>query len=230
MFIKDIFFPKFCLNCKKPGGYICLKCQKKLLYINFQKCFYCQKISLYNLTHYNCLKNFYIDQVGSVFYYNDFLKKIIKNIKYRFVKEALDELLKLINPLNISFLEFYKKISSDIFIQPIPLHKNKLKERGFNQACSISLYLNRLLNFPIIDFLERVKETKNQAQIEKRQERYLNTKGAFRLKKQIDNNLLKNKRIILVDDVITTGYTVNEAAKVLKKSGVLKVYCFTLAQ
>ncbi|MCS6956519.1 MAG: ComF family protein [Patescibacteria group bacterium] len=230
MFIKDFLFPKFCLDCKKPGGYICLKCQKKLLYIKKEKCFYCQKPSLYNLTHQNCLKKFYIDQVGSVFYYNDFLKKIIKNIKYRFVKEALDELLKLINPLNIRFLELYKKISDNIFIQPIPLHKNKLKERGFNQAYFIALYLNKLFNFPIIDFLERVKETKNQAEIKEKKQRYLNIKGAFRIKKDINEKDLKNKRIILVDDVITTGHTANEASKVLKKSGVLKVYCFTLAQ
>ncbi len=229
-FLKDLFFPKFCLGCGKPGIYICLNCQKKLEYIKTQKCFYCKKSSLYNLTHQICLKKLSIDQVGSIFYYNDFFKKIIKNVKYRFAKEIFKELFKIINVDNIRFLELYKNLENDVFIQPIPLHKNKFKDRGFNQAFIISQYLNQLLNFPVIDILERVKETKNQAEIKDRKKRYQNVRGAFKIKKDVDLNLIKNKRIILVDDVITTGFTVNEAAKILKKAGAIKVYCFTLAQ
>lgn len=230
MFLKDILFPKFCFGCNFPGVYICKNCQKNLQYIKIQKCFYCKKPSIYSLTHENCLKKFNIDQINSVFYYNDFLKKIIKNIKYRFVKEAFAELTKIINPSKILSLEFYKNINEELFIQPIPLHKNKLKQRGFNQAYLIALYLKSFFNFSIVDFLERVKETKNQAEIKEKKERYLNIKGAFKLKKDIDKNLLKNKRIILIDDVATTGYTLLEASKTLKKYGAFKVYGFTLAQ
>ncbi len=230
MFLKDLLFPKFCFGCNLPGVYICKKCEKKLEYIKTQKCFYCKKPSIYNLTHQNCLKKFNIDQVGSIFYYNDFLKKIIKNIKYQSVKEAFNELTKIINLQKISFWELYKNINEKMLIQPIPLHKNKLKERGFNQAYLIVLYLKNFLNFPIVDFLERIKETKNQAEIKNKKQRYLNVKKAFKLKKEVDKNLIKNKRIILIDDVITTGHTANEAAKILKKAGAFKIYCFTLAQ
>lgn len=230
MFLKDILFPKFCFGCGLPGMYICKNCEGSFEYIKTQRCFYCKKPSIYNLTHQNCLKKFNIDQVGSVFYYNDFLKKIIKNIKYRYVKEAFDELIKVIDPNKILFLELYKNISEEILIQPIPLHENKLKKRGFNQSYLIALYLQKFLNFPIVDFLERKKETKNQAEIKSRKERFLNVKGAFQIKKGIDKKILKNKRIILVDDVITTGYTLLEASKTLKKYGVFKIYVFTLAQ
>lgn len=230
MFLKDLLFPKFCFGCNIPGVYICKNCEKKLEYVKTQKCFYCKKPSIYNLTHENCLKKFNIDQISSIFYYNDFLKKIIKNIKYRFVKEAFNELIKIINPQKILFLELYKNINEKLLIQPIPLHKNKLKQRGFNQAYLIALYLKNLLDFPIVDFLERVKETKNQAEIKEKKQRYLNIKGAFKIKKDLDKNLLNNKRIILVDDVSTTGYTLLEASKTLKKHGVFKVYAFTLAQ
>ncbi|GAB4218641.1 MAG: ComF family protein [Candidatus Microgenomates bacterium] len=229
-FLKDILFPKFCLGCSRPGVYICHHCQKKLLYIKTQKCFYCKKTSLYNLTHINCLKKLYIDQVGSIFYYNDFLKKIIKNIKYRYAKEILKELFKIIKVENIGFLELYKNIKDEIFIQPIPLHKSRFNERGFNQAQIITDYLSGFIDYPAVDYLERVKQTKNQAEIKDKYKRFQNVRGAFRLRKNIDLGLIKNKRVILVDDVITTGHTVNEAAKIFKKAGVLKVYCFTLAQ
>ncbi len=226
----DLLFPKFCLGCHRPGGYICLQCQNKLIYLKSQKCFVCKKPSLYNLTHQNCLKKLSIDQVGSIFYYNDFFKKIIKNIKYRYAKEILFELTKIINPLQINFLELYKNLSGKIFIQPIPLHQEKLNERGFNQAYLIANYLKDLTHFTIVDLLIRVKKTKNQAEIKDKKQRYINIKNAFKLKKDIDTNFIYGSRIILVDDVVTSGYTAAEASKTLKKAGVQKVYLFTLAQ
>jgi len=229
-FLKDLFFPKFCLQCYRPGSYLCQNCQKQLIYLRNQRCFYCKKPSPYSLTHQKCLKSFYIDQVGSIFIYNNLLKKIIKNIKYRFATEVFKELTLIIDPKKINTLSFYKNLSGNITIQPIPLHKNKYKKRGFNQAYLISLYLQKFLNFPIVDYLERVKETKNQAEIKEKKQRYQNLKGAFKIRQNLKQEELKNLKIILVDDIITTGYTANEAAKTLKKAGCEKVYLFSLAQ
>ncbi|MGB9883692.1 MAG: ComF family protein, partial [Microgenomates group bacterium] len=94
----------------------------------------------------------------------------------------------------------------------------------------IANYLKDLTHFPIVDLLTRVKKTKNQAEIKEKKQRYLNIKGAFKIKKDVNINFISGSRIILVDDVVTTGYTASEAAKILKKAGAQKVYLFSLAQ
>ncbi|MCS7093498.1 MAG: phosphoribosyltransferase family protein [Patescibacteria group bacterium] len=145
------------------------------------------------------------------------------------MKEALTELLKLINPLELWFLDFFRKTRDQLVVQPIPLHPNKLKKQGFNQAQIIGNYFAQLLALPVIDVLERVKETKLQAEIKDRRQQYLNLRGAFAVRRK-SQTFLKEKQVILVDDIITTGHTVNEAAKILRKEGIQRVYCLTLAQ
>lgn len=230
MSIIDLFFPKFCLNCYLPGAYICPRCQKDLKEPRFTSCFFCQKRSLYGLTHQNCLKKLNIDGVGFLFYYNNFLKKIIKNTKYRLATEVLEELTKIIKPETFNHLEFYKKLSSKTYFQPIPLSPKKFRERGFNQALLITKFFQNYFNYSIADFLIRVKETKPQAELKTKRERFNNLKGAFKINPNCQQDLILKSRIILIDDVITTGSTVKEAAKTLKKAGADKVYVLALAK
>lgn len=230
MFIIDLFFPKFCLNCYLPGAYICPRCQKDLKEPKFTSCFFCQKRSLYGLTHQNCLKKLHINGVSFLFYYNNLLKKIIKNTKYRLATEVLRELTRIIKPETFNHLEFYKKLSEKTYLQPIPLSPKKFRERGFNQAFLITKFFQKYLNFPITDFLVRIKETKSQAELKTKKERYNNLKGAFKINPNCQQDLILKSRIILIDDVITTGSTVKEAAKTLKKAGADKVYVLGLAK
>lgn len=108
MFLADIFFPKFCLGCGYLGDYICLKCKKKLNYIEKQNCLYCKRQSLYGLTHSICARRNGIDGVITLFQYNDFLKIIIKNVKYRLAKSVLNDFLNQIKPYILTNLLFYK--------------------------------------------------------------------------------------------------------------------------
>ena len=100
-------------------------------------------------------------------------------------------------------------------VSPIPLHFSKMKERGFDQAFLIARQVARILKLPLEGGLLR------------RAERALNIKGAFEVNRP---ELVAGKNILLVDDVFTTGATVNEAAKILKKEGAGKVYVFTLGR
>lgn len=225
----DLIFPKLCLGCNLPGAYLCPRCQKKLNRLDRDRCFYCNKSSLYGLTHPLCLKKFNIDGVVSFYFYNNLLKKILKNIKYRLAKDIGRDFFKTVNFKDYNILAFYNKLSPPIFFQPIPLTKRKLRERGFNQALFVTNFIKKYVDLPIGNFLIKIKETKSQAELKTKMERYQNLRGAFKINHPITADL-KNTRVVLVDDVITSGSTIKEAAAVLKKAGCIKVYALTLAR
>lgn len=231
MFIIDLLFPKFCLGCGYIGVYICPSCQDKLKSVITDNCLYCKKSSPFGLTHPYCTNRFNADGILSLYYYNPVLKKIIKNIKYRLSIEVWKEFYKIIEPETIMKLDFYKKLFSDFVIQPIPLTKSKYNQRGFNQAYLIGNFFQKILRFPMVDLLIRKNETPPQAQIKNKKNRSQNIKGAFEINnksKDVINHVFTN--VILVDDVVTSGSTVKEAAKVLKAAGAKKVFILTLAK
>lgn len=225
MFLADLLFPKFCLGCGFLGCYICSRCQKKLSYLNFDRCLYCDKKSLFGFTHVACFRKNGVDGTISIFAYNDFLKKIIKSIKYDRVKELWDELSLIIPPDQLLKLGLYKKLNDRFFIQPIPLHPKKITARGFNQAKIMTEYFQKYLSFTIGDYLLRIKETKPQSYLKKDKDRLINLRGAFATKANV-----AGKNIILVDDLQTSGATIKEAARTLKKRGANKVFALTLAK
>ena len=226
MFLKDLLFPKFCLGCGFLGAYICLNCQKKLNYIKSDFCLYCGKSSLYGFTHPGCRRDFGLDGFMSIFYYNNLLKKIIKSIKYRLAVEVWRELCLVIDPDKLEKIGFYKNSQRKFFLQPVPLHPGRLAARGFNQAKIITQFFNQFLQFPINDDLIRKKDTFSQAQLKSNQERYKNVRGAF----AVASPAAADKNFILIDDVITTGATLKQAAGTLKRAGAGRVYAMTLAK
>lgn len=224
-FLKDLLFPKTCAGCGAIGSFVCLRCQKKLLILEKQRCFYCKSPSLYGFTHPGCKRRFGVDGVISVYVYNPFLKKLLKTAKYRLAREALDELLNL-STIPVGLLLYsvgspFKKFPA----QPVPLHSLRLRARGFNQGAVICRFLKTLgTSIEICDILKRYRNTPPQAQMKTRAKRYLNTVAAFRIKKtKIPEELL------LVDDVITSGSTIRAATETLKRAGVKKVIAFSLA-
>lgn len=224
MFLIDLFFPKFCLGCGYIGVYLCSSCLEKLKPVEQDVCFYCKKASLFGLTHINCGNKLNVDGMVAIYHYSPILKKIIKNIKYRLARQVWEDFYKAIAPEFIDKLGFYKTLSHDFVIQPVPLSKIKYNERGFNQAKYISIFFQRFLHFPIIDLLIRKKETSAQAQIKSKKTRYLNTRGVFTALQCAYSN------VMLIDDVVTSGSTVREAVRILKKAGAKKVYVLVLAK
>ena len=111
-------------------------------------------------------------------------------------------------------------------IVPVPIHKKKLEARGFNQSQIIALELGERLCKTVMGCLERMVETKEQYNLDRNQ-RFLNIRGAFSVK--LSYNIGKYKNILLVDDIYTTGSTVNECSKLLKDAGAAKVYVITAA-
>lgn len=155
------------------------------------------------------------------------MQKIIKQIKYRFATDVFNEFCQIIQPKIYKKLLFYKQLSKDGLLQPIPLYRTKLKSRGFNQAFLIGGFFNTILQLPVIDYFERAKNTKAQAELKEKKYRFRNTRGAF---EQITGTNIKEKTIVVVDDVVTTGFTLLELTKTVKRGGAAKVLAITLAR
>ena len=126
-----------------------------------------------------------------------------------------------------SFLEEkIKKYKDEYYLTYIPIDKKRLKERGFNQCEYIAKELSINIGIKTINTLKKIRETKVQKTL-KREERIENLKDAFEI---IDEKKVKGKKFILLDDVITTGATLKEGVKVLKKHGAIEIKILTLAK
>ena len=204
-----------CKNCFKKLNFIldgCNKCGKPRVNRNLEReglieCNYC----------YN--KTFYFDKVISCIEYDDTSKKLILDFKYkrktylcRYIAYLMKEKF-LLEGIKIDYILF------------VPLHKKRLKERGFNQAEKIANRLGELLDIPVLDCISRVKNTKKLYKLNKKG-REKELKNGFKVKENI--NLIKNKNVILIDDIFTTGSTANEISKVLKINAVNSICIFTL--
>jgi ComF family protein len=226
----DLLFPPVCLSCNKFGQFFCSDCQTKAEILDETICPFCLQKTLNGVKHPKCKG--YIDGLISVFKYKKEVQKIIKEIKYRYYKAGVGKLVDFFLK-NLRNSEFDKFLASKPILVPIPLHSKKMSARGFNQAQLIAQILAKSWQLPISNkFLVRAKNTQVQAELKKAQ-RQQNMKNAFIPSREIlkiGSKSLQNKNILLVDDVWTTGSTMQEAAKVLKKLAAKKIWGVTVAR
>lgn len=233
MGILDLFFPKYCVNCKKLGAYACDACFATLSFDTYGKCLVCGRASFNSFTHPVCRKRFEIDGAFCSIAYKGVAKKLLYVFKYKpYVSDLqtfLGELIYESLIQNEFFASAMKQLNNQtILLVPIPLHKNRFYQRGYNHAFLLAKELAAKFGYPCEDILIRVKETKSQYGL-KQKEREENMKGAFAIKKGSEQKV-SDSFIFLVDDILTTGSTLREAAKVLKRFGAKKVWGLALAQ
>jgi competence protein ComFC len=216
--ILNLLYPKFCVNCHRFGSYLCADCQDRIEFLQLQYCPGCKFVSKRGLIHKWCRAKSRLDGTQSLTHYKGPIRKLIHFVKYKhsysLVADVLPQFLK-----NVS-LEF----DPDMVIVPIPLSKERLQLRGFNQSEVIATVLAKTFGEKVsLNVLTRVKNTTTQTSLT-RADRILNLKDAFSARETV-----KGKSFLLVDDVWTTGSTLNEAAKELKRKGAKRVYAFTVA-
>ncbi len=235
-FFLDFLFSPTCLLCQKQGAFICSTCQKDLAPLKRQICPYCAKPSLTGEVHKNCRRGYFLDGLVSTFSYHSPFREIIAKIKFEpYLFSALGELT--MNALicldgDDRFLSFKKFIDKeDPVVIPIPLHKSKFRQRGFNQAQIIGKKITDYYNLALEEkLLLREKPTRPQFDLAEK-ERRQNIKEAFLIsKRRFDNCSVQLPSVLLVDDIWTTGATMKEATRVLKKVGIPKVWGLTLAR
>ena len=169
-----------------------------------------------------CCNNLINKIIVAVEYKDPIIRKIIKNFKYKYIKELKIPLSKFL----IASLENIEK-PIDYIIIPIPLHKKRQRQRGFNQSELLAQEISKHFNIPIYNVLKRNINTQAQANIKDTEKRKENIKDAFEIQ---NKELIKNKNIILIDDVATTGATLLEASKILKQNQANKIYGLVVAK
>lgn len=214
--ILEIIFPLKCISCGEKGTDLCLKCISDSPPVEHESAKWI--FSLFDYRHPP-------------------IKKAIKLMKYAGKKRiayVLAEVMygKILEEL--ADLRLMENFREPILI-PIPLSRNRIRERGYNQT---KLMVEKLIeldgkykNFEgELEILIKIKNTKNQAHIKNKKERLNNLVDSFSIKNSLKNiQKIKDRNIILIDDVVTTGATLTEAKKILKQNGAKKVIAFTVA-
>jgi ComF family protein len=237
--LADIIYPPRCAVCSRflwkgplvretGSPFFCPDCMADFHYVASPLCTICGQPFSSEVTEdhlcEDCLRNrpFY-EAAWAPYRYEGAILDGICRLKYgskSFLADAF-------GPHLARFAEKRLDGSGPVLIMPVPLHPKRLRERGFNQSLLLARHVAGRLHGDL-DFLSlvRVRYTRPQASLAKR-ERQGNVRGAFELKNQ---GAVKGKTILLVDDVVTTGNTLNECARMLKKGGAEKVFGLSLAR
>ncbi len=247
-FLLDLFFPKFCLGCNKEGVYLCDDCKSTLDISEFQYCL-CDKhpfrLSPEQKKHGKCsrcqdkkLSGLYFalpykDPSASSGREKSLTKKLIYQFKY---EPYTKDLAKTLAGILIEHFIISGKNTEDIWensvLIPVPLHNKKLRERGYNQSEELAKELSKITKTPVLsDILIKIKPTKPQMELSG-EERRSNLQCAFAIKNCSRSGLeqFSGKKVFLVDDVYTTGATMEECALVLRNSGAKSVWGIALAR
>jgi ComF family protein len=213
--VLDIFFPPLCLGCRQ---YLNDAEKPNLL---CEKCF--TNIDIYAVP-FRISPDFTLSAAGS--YDNEALRALIHYFKYKgflAAKKPLSEIM-------IKHLELARTVPDDALVIPIPLHRKRLRKRGFNQSALIAMDIARHFNIVLrTDLLERVRNTTPQMEIKDYDKRRKNVRKSFEVPAEMAG-ALTGKTILLIDDVYTSGATIQEAARALRRAGAAKVIGVVLAK
>jgi len=198
--VLGVLFPRICFGCNKEGKYICEDC-KIFLGEASLICPVCEKSSFTGQRHMHCSTRYGLDGLVGVWEYEGITKEALFKIKYWSNFDAISEFME-------NAFEAMKKE----------------KRKGFNQAKVIVKAINKIMEKETTSLLMKNRDTLSQTHLNK-EERIKNVKDCFSI---LPNLSLMPRNLVLVDDVWTTGATMKECCKVLKKAGVQNIWGFTL--
>lgn len=230
--LTELIFPYQCLICQKylDKGFVCQKCLKSLPIKKQDECVGCERPTPLGQTCTFCREKNQLDQLftaGDL--KNVDLAALIKAFKYRFLPSLAEPLAEFTaRHLNhLAQRDGFSFVKDNPLLVPVPLATRRKNWRGFNQAELLTQAIARHYRLEISDCLLRVKNNTPQAKIDNKAERLSNTHGLFAVKKP---ELVKGRKIFLIDDVCTTGATLNECARVLKNAGASEVSALVIAR
>ena len=225
--LKDIFYPVnlTCSVCKREsfsGESVCDGCKSIMPYNNKSVCGHCGRATPYAIEYCDYCKDkqTFLDIARSVYEYEYPLNVLVRRLKYSGERFLAKEFAKEMLPL------YFKAIGYADAILFVPMSSGRKRERGYNQSEELAKALAKLVELPLLsDVLVKTKETDSQVGLE-RKERLRNVKGSISVKNRVQ---IKGKRILVVDDVMTTGATLEVIAEKLKDAGASEVVAITVA-
>lgn len=219
-------YPKVCPLCEEPVvlelNDTCLECGKKLVYIGENFCMKCGKEMTGDGQYcYDCSRVIHAyEQAVAVFAYSEIVKQAIYRYKYKGKREYAKWFARQAYERTADRVCIWQP---DVII-PVPLHKTKMRQRGYNQAELLAQEFGRFIGIKVdTTFLLRGRATEPMKTLNG-EDRIKNVEKAF----NISSNNVKYKKVLLVDDIYTTGATMDACAKVLKEHGVKEIYCLSL--
>ncbi len=207
-FLLDLLFPLRCLDCQREDFWLCPDCLKKLPINPSYERF--ERILVFSVSDYEKI----------------IIKKTIKTCKFSAISELTEALGKLLIRGILEFPEIKDLLENEreLLIIPIPLSPQRERERGFNQSLIIAKKISEYFGIPLLDNLKKSERPpQSELPAKKRAE---NIRGSF----SWEGGALNGQKIILIDDVVTTGATLAEAAEVLKKAGAKRVIGLAVAR
>lgn len=228
MSVLDLLYPRHCPLCGQVRpfgeGTACEECMKQAEWVREPVCMKCGKPILYEEAEYcqDCVRlpKSYV-RGFPVFVYRTSVQEAVAALKYQNQRVYADFFA---DCMAARYGETLAGLGIDGLV-PVPVHKNRRRRRGYNQAEVLARCLGRRINRPVYpDFLRRIRDTEPQKELNDRQ-RLENIKSAFK----IGENRIKLEQVLLVDDIYTTGATVEACTRVLLAAGVKKVYYTSVA-
>ncbi len=220
--VTGILFPQYCIGCGREGDVLCLSCMEKLDRLMPPFCLRCGLPLTGSPACRDCAGlELAVDGIRSPLVFQKLTRKAVHQLKYQNIRIMAAPLAKILH----SYLA-ENPIMADILV-PVPLHPQRLRERGYNQSLLLAQHLGRLSGIPVRnDVIKRRVNTAPQARTGSSAERHRNMRGAF----AGAYGKLKDKRVLLIDDVSTSGATLDACAAAIKQAGAKTVWGLTVAR
>jgi ComF family protein len=218
----DLLFPQWCVGCGKEGEFICYSCRRSLPRIKPPLCPRCGKPQPSGILCPSCVGwQARIDGIRSPFRFDGVIRQAIYQLKYGNVRALAKPLAKLLN----DYLST-NPVPGEVLV-PVSLHQKRLRERGYNQSSLLAQELGKLTNLPVVDnCLTRQRHALPQARTSAIGERWSNVADAFTCR----DHRLQGKQVLLIDDVSTSGATLDACAAAVKAAGATSVWGLVLAR
>ena len=220
--VTDFFFPRTCIGCGKIGDFICAGCSKKMSRILPPLCRRCGRPESSGAYCSECWgTKSSLDGIRSVFIFDGIVRQAVHELKYRNVQAMSNCLAGF---MSLYFQEY--SLGGDVLV-PVPLHEKRLRERGYNQSQLLSDDLSGMISVEVkAALLKRVRNTGPQARSASVRQRKANMENTF----ICDSAEAAGRDVIVIDDVCTSGATLESCAAALKSAGAGHVLGFTLAR
>jgi len=218
----DFLFPQKCVGCGKVGSLICPSCQNSLPIVAPPLCPLCGRPQASGVLCPSCVSwQAEIDGIRSPFRFEGTVRQAIHQLKYSNIRTMALPLARLLK----NYLTIHP-LPTDVLV-PVPLHSKRLRERGYNQSALLATELGKLTGLPMVeDCLIRQVHNPPQARTATVEERQSNVADAFVCR----DDSLRDKQVIIIDDVSTSGATLNDCARALKAAGAAGVWGLTVAR
>lgn len=218
----DLLYPRCCVGCGKEGSFICNSCCQSLLRIMPPLCPRCGRSQASGILCSTCVSWLAaIDGIRSPFQFDGVMRKAIHQLKYRNLRAIAEPLAGLLSDCLTA-----RYMPAEVLV-PVPLHSKRLRERGYNQSGLLARKLAKLAGLPVIDdCLIRKRLAPPQAKTQNVKERRSNVADAFVCR----DHRLKGSQVLLIDDVTTSGATLDACAAALKDAGAASVWGLVLAR